>query len=84
MTTGTVSVDHVGWAVARRAGAVLQSTRSYMKTHVHFYDPAAAHGLPHDPFKAIVAPRVIGWIASRSATGQVNLAPYTFFGVFSS
>ena len=55
-----------------------------MKTHVHFYDPAAAHGLPHDPFKAIVAPRMIGWIASRSATGQVNLAPYTFFGVFSS
>jgi len=51
---------------------------------VHFYDPAAGHGLAHDPFKAIVAPRVIGWIASRSAAGQVNLAPYSFFGAFSS
>ena len=67
-----------------QAGGVMQSTKSSMKTDVHFYDPAAGHGLPHDPFKAIVAPRVIGWIASRSATGQVNLAPYSFFGAFSS
>jgi flavin reductase (DIM6/NTAB) family NADH-FMN oxidoreductase RutF len=37
------------------------------------------HGLPHDPFKAIVAPRPIGWITSRSANGEVNLAPYSFF-----
>jgi flavin reductase (DIM6/NTAB) family NADH-FMN oxidoreductase RutF len=55
-----------------------------MNADVHFYDPAAGHGLAHDPFKAIVAPRVIGWIASRGATGQVNLAPYSFFGAFSS
>lgn len=51
---------------------------------VHFYDPQGDHGLPHDPFKAILAPRVIGWIASRSAKGQVNLAPYSFFGAFSA
>src|SRR5579871_2459791 len=37
------------------------------------------HGLPHDPFKAIVAPRPIGWITSMSAKGEVNLAPYSFF-----
>ncbi|SAL65252.1 Asp/Glu/hydantoin racemase [Caballeronia arvi] len=49
-----------------------------------FYDPAAGHGLPHDPFKAIVAPRLIGWISTRSATGQPNLAPYSFFGAFGS
>jgi flavin reductase (DIM6/NTAB) family NADH-FMN oxidoreductase RutF len=35
--------------------------------------------LPHDPFKAIVAPRPIGWISSISASGEVNLAPYSFF-----
>jgi flavin reductase (DIM6/NTAB) family NADH-FMN oxidoreductase RutF len=35
--------------------------------------------LPHDPFKAIVAPRPIGWISSVSASGEVNLAPYSFF-----
>ena len=35
--------------------------------------------LPHDPFKAIVAPRPIGWISSMSAKGEVNLAPYSFF-----
>lgn len=50
----------------------------------HFYDPQGEHGLRHDPFKAILAPRVIGWIASRSAQGQVNLAPYSFFGAFSA
>jgi len=37
------------------------------------------HGLPHDPFKAIVAPRPIGWISSISANGDVNLAPYSYF-----
>ncbi len=51
---------------------------------VHFYDPAVGHGLPHDPFKAIVAPRVIGWMSTRSADGRLNLAPYSFFGAFAS
>jgi len=37
------------------------------------------HGLAHDPFKAIVAPRPIGWIGTRSADGIPNLGPYSFF-----
>ena len=37
------------------------------------------HGLPHDPFKAIVAPRPIGWIGSQNKGGQKNLAPYSYF-----
>ena len=44
-----------------------------------FYRPADGHPLPHNPFKAIVAPRPIGWIASRGADGSDNLAPYSFF-----
>jgi flavin reductase (DIM6/NTAB) family NADH-FMN oxidoreductase RutF len=40
--------------------------------------------LPHDPFKAIVAPRPIGWISTRSLEGRINLAPYSFFNAFSS
>jgi len=45
-----------------------------------FYEPAKNnHGLPRDPFKAIVAPRPIGWITSMSAKGEINLAPYSFF-----
>jgi flavin reductase (DIM6/NTAB) family NADH-FMN oxidoreductase RutF len=45
-----------------------------------FYEPGKKnHGLPHDPFKAIVAPRPIGWITSMSAKGEINLAPYSFF-----
>jgi flavin reductase (DIM6/NTAB) family NADH-FMN oxidoreductase RutF len=40
--------------------------------------------LPRDPFKAIVAPRPIGWISTRSRDGQINLAPYSFFNAFSS
>lgn len=45
-----------------------------------FYEPAKRnHGLPHDPFKAIVAPRPIGWISSAGKSGNVNLAPYSFF-----
>ena len=38
--------------------------------------------LPHDPFKAIVAPRPIGWISTRARDGRVNLAPYSFFNAF--
>lgn len=44
-----------------------------------FYEPSKGHGLPHDPFKAIVAPRPIGWISSLGADGSLNLAPYSFF-----
>jgi len=40
--------------------------------------------LPHDPFKAIVAPRPIGWISTRALDGRVNLAPYSFFNAFCS
>lgn len=42
-----------------------------------------AHGLPHDPFKAIVSPRPIGWIGTRGQDGSVNLAPYSFFNAIS-
>ncbi|WP_321339636.1 flavin reductase family protein [Breoghania sp.] len=37
------------------------------------------HGLRHDPFKAIVSPRPIGWISTLDAEGRANLAPYSFF-----
>jgi flavin reductase (DIM6/NTAB) family NADH-FMN oxidoreductase RutF len=44
-----------------------------------FYRPEDGHGLPHNPFNAIVTPRPIGWIATRGADGSENLAPYSFF-----
>ncbi|OYU18509.1 MAG: flavin reductase [Rhodobacteraceae bacterium PARR1] len=43
-----------------------------------FYRPADGHGLPHNPFNAIVAPRPVGWISTRGTMGD-NLAPYSFF-----
>lgn len=43
-----------------------------------FYRPEDGHGLPHNPFNAIVSPRPIGWISTRGDTGD-NLAPYSFF-----
>ena len=48
----------------------------------HYYEPASGHGLAHDPFNAIVGPRPIGWISTRSAEGGLNLAPYSFFNAF--
>ena len=51
-------------------------------TDFHFYEPARGHGLPHDPFNAMVGPRPIGWISSRDAGGRLNLAPYSFFNAF--
>ena len=48
----------------------------------HFYEPRLGHGLPHDPFNAIVGPRPIGWVSTRSQDGVLNLAPYSFFTAF--
>jgi len=53
-----------------------------MTTQYYFYEPGKGHGLAHDPFNAIVAPRPIGWVASSDHRGQINLAPYSFFNAF--
>jgi flavin reductase (DIM6/NTAB) family NADH-FMN oxidoreductase RutF len=44
-----------------------------------FYKPEDGHGLPHNPFNALVTPRPIGWISTRGSDGRDNLAPYSFF-----
>jgi flavin reductase (DIM6/NTAB) family NADH-FMN oxidoreductase RutF len=49
-----------------------------------FYEPRSGHGLPHDPFKAIVTPRPIGWISTVDEQGRCNLAPYSFFNGISA
>ena len=51
-----------------------------------FYEPHARDRavLPHDPFKAMIAPRPIGWVSTVGASGEVNLAPYSFFNAVSS
>lgn len=53
-----------------------------MAKRFHTYEPAEGHGLAHDPFNAIVAPRPIGWISSQDGQGRVNLAPHSFFNAF--
>uniref|UniRef100_UPI0040488A84 flavin reductase family protein n=1 Tax=Rheinheimera sp. TaxID=1869214 RepID=UPI0040488A84 len=53
-----------------------------MSDNRYFYEPAKGHGLAHDPFNALVAPRPIGWISSQDSAGQLNLAPYSFFNAF--
>jgi flavin reductase (DIM6/NTAB) family NADH-FMN oxidoreductase RutF len=51
-----------------------------------FYEPQSRDRslFPHDPFKALVTPRPIGWISTISAKGEPNLAPYSYFNAFSS
>ena len=53
-----------------------------MARDFHTYEPAAGHGLAHDPFNAIVGPRPIGWISTVDRDGRRNLAPYSFFNAF--
>ncbi len=50
-----------------------------MAIDFHYYETETGHGLGHDPFHAIIAPRPIGWISTRSKSGVNNLAPYSFF-----
>lgn len=54
------------------------STVWSVRTSMH-YQPSSGHGLPHNPFKAIVAPRPIGWISTVDTGGRPNLAPYSYF-----
>jgi flavin reductase (DIM6/NTAB) family NADH-FMN oxidoreductase RutF len=51
-----------------------------------FYEPSRRDAaiLPHDPFKALIAPRPIGWVTTMNHTGALNLAPYSYFNAFSS
>jgi flavin reductase (DIM6/NTAB) family NADH-FMN oxidoreductase RutF len=51
-----------------------------------FYEPHQRDRtlLPHDPFKAMVLPRPVGWISTVSKAGEVNLAPYSYFNAFST
>jgi len=44
-----------------------------------FYRPEDGHGLPHNPFNALIVPRPIGWTSTRDSAGRDNLAPYSFF-----
>jgi flavin reductase (DIM6/NTAB) family NADH-FMN oxidoreductase RutF len=46
-----------------------------------FYEPGSRDRdlLPHDPFKAFIAPRPIGWVSTLGPDGEVNLAPYSYF-----
>ncbi len=50
-----------------------------------FYEPASRDKalLPHDPFKALIAPRPIGWVSTMGKSGAINLAPYSFFNAIS-
>src|ERR1700745_3560101 len=76
-----------GLTASRRPGMTRSSWRrttmdAKSPKDLHFYEPKNGHGLRHDPFNAIVAPRPIGWISSRDSKGNINLAPYSFFNGF--
>ena len=50
---------------------------------MHYDTAKRDHGLPHDPFKALVVPRPIGWVSTLGKDGVANLAPYSFFNAVS-
>lgn len=54
-----------------------------MSGDFHFYEPALGHGLKHNPFKALIAPRPIAWVSTVDREGRANLAPYSFFNAIS-
>jgi len=50
---------------------------------MHYSTAENNHGLRFNPFKALIVPRPIGWIASVSRDGVRNLAPYSYFNAVS-
>ena len=52
-----------------------------------FYDPRQdprPQPLRQNPLNALVAPRPVGWIGTLSATGNDNLAPFSYFNAVSA
>ncbi len=49
----------------------------------HAYRPSEGHRLAHNPLNSIIAPRPIGWVATISKDGVANVAPFSFFNMFS-
>ena len=56
----------------------------YCETRDMTRETLKALGLNFNPFKAVVAPRPIGWVTTIDGKGVVNLAPYSFFNAVSS
>ena len=56
----------------------------YCETKDMSRETLKALGLNFNPFKAVVAPRPIGWVTTMDRNGVVNLAPYSFFNAVSS
>lgn len=71
----------IGCFSASIMGGELGQIRNRWK--LHYTTEKNNHGLDFNPFKAIVAPRPIGWISSLDSQGRANLAPYSFFNAFS-
>lgn len=63
--------------------ARLLDEKDVQLSQYHSYSPGEPHGLAFNPFKALISPRPIGWFTTVSASGDVNLAPYSFFNAFS-
>jgi flavin reductase (DIM6/NTAB) family NADH-FMN oxidoreductase RutF len=79
-----LAADSVGFNTAPRsevARFAAGESAADSLSPVIFYEPGRHRdaGLAHDPFKALVAPRPIGWVSTMSDDGLVNLAPYSFF-----
>lgn len=49
-----------------------------------YIDPETDRDFKRGIFNAIIAPRPIGWISTVDATGAPNLAPFSYFGLFST
>lgn len=56
----------------------------FCETHNLSREALKTLGLSFNPFKAVVAPRPIGWVTTIDRHGVVNLAPYSFFNAVSS
>jgi flavin reductase (DIM6/NTAB) family NADH-FMN oxidoreductase RutF len=78
-------------AASQRRAESIAHTRKIRLEHLQredlmFYETGQhkAAGLTYNPFKAIIAPRPIGWISAMSKSGEINLSPYSFFNAIQS
>jgi flavin reductase (DIM6/NTAB) family NADH-FMN oxidoreductase RutF len=69
------------FAASVAGGCLTAPSKGAVSMRNYSYRVGDGHGLRHNPLKAVVAPRPIGWISSLSRRGIANLAPYSFFNM---
>eukprot|EP01062_Namystynia_karyoxenos_P076984 TRINITY_DN764_c0_g1_i1.p1 TRINITY_DN764_c0_g1~~TRINITY_DN764_c0_g1_i1.p1 ORF type:complete len:1333 (+),score=404.14 TRINITY_DN764_c0_g1_i1:111-4001(+) len=75
--------DKLPWVIPLAQPLAEGQPRAQPLADLEFPGGTIPEPLPYNPYKALVMPRCIGWISTRSVGGVDNISPYSFFQMLS-